>query len=188
VSPLSHLPTKKEERDMMSTNEYLRLQRRCRKILDNLHAPQTNSFEAICGWVEELRGRPLILRELPAKIGAIGVCGLWLGIDEADLVFYQAHTVLLHQQHIILHELGHMLCDHHQAPNSVAADQLSGLFSGLQPQLIKRLMTRARYTAVEEQEAEMIATLLHCTRQAARPGGTLGRLGAFLGVAADDCE
>ncbi|MGA5227103.1 MULTISPECIES: regulator component [Streptomyces] len=173
---------------MMPTSEYLRLQRRCRKILDNLHAPQTNSFEAICQWVEERRGRPLILRELPDQIAATGVCGLWLGIDEADLVFYQAHTVPFHQQHIILHELGHILCDHHRAPNSVAADQLSGLFNGLQPQLIKRLMTRTRYTAIEEQEAEMIASLLHSTRRVARPSGTLGRIGAFLGVAADDSE
>lgn len=174
---------------MMSNGEYSRIQRRCRKVLDDLHAPQTNSFEVICAWVEELRGRPLILRELPAQIAETGLCGLWLGTDEADLVFYQAHTVLLHQQHIILHELGHILCDHGRtASNSEAAEQLSGLFSGLQPQLIKRIMARARYTAVEEQEAEMIASLLHCTEQVARPGGTLGRLGAFLGVAADDHE
>ncbi|MCW7944009.1 regulator component [Streptomyces hygroscopicus] len=173
---------------MKYDGEYLRLQRRCQKILDELNVPQTNSFALIRDWVEEWRGRPLILKELPEQIAMAGACGLWLSTDEADYVFYEARTARLHTEHIILHELGHMLCDHHGAEDPTQADPLNGLLSGLQPQLIKRLMARTSYTTTEEQEAEMIASLIHTAGEAGRPGGALGRLGAFLGVTADDSE
>ncbi|MDJ0466764.1 regulator component [Streptomyces sp. H27-C3] len=166
---------------MRKTNDYRRLQRRCQALLDGLQAPQSRSFEAICQWMEELQGRPLILGELPPEAATSGVCGLWLGTDDANYVFYEAQTARPHQEHIVLHELGHILCGHYQG-EGVTDDLASGLFSGLDPQMIKRHMARTSYTTSEEQEAEMIASLLHGTGRPGRPGGALGRLGAFLGV------
>ncbi len=56
-----------------------------------------------------------MLRELPEEAAATGACGLWLGTDNADYVFYEARTAPLHREHIILHEIGHVLCDHHRS-------------------------------------------------------------------------
>jgi hypothetical protein len=171
---------------MTTTGEYARLQARCRKILADLHVPQPYSLESILHWMEGVRDRPLILKELPRQAALAGACGLWLGTDDADYLFYEVRTAPLHQEHIILHEIGHMLSDHHHAEPSDIDGALKGLLSGLQPHLIKRLMARTSYTSVEEQEAEMLASLMRSSGKPPCPSGPLGRLGAFLGVRADD--
>lgn len=166
------------------SSEYVLLRIQCQEILDALQVPQTYSLDAILRWLENLRQRPLVLKELPEQIELAGACGLWLGTDDADFVFYEARTAPLHREHIILHEIGHILCDHHHAVHR-GIGGFEDLLSGLQPHLIRRLMARTGYTTVEEQEAEMIASLLHSTRKTIRPRGALGRLGAFLGVSPD---
>jgi hypothetical protein len=60
------------------------------------------------------------------------------------------------------------------------------MLSDLEPHLIKRLMTRTSYSTVQEQEAEMFASLVHSSGTLPRSGGAVGRLGALLGVRADD--
>ncbi|MEV5880101.1 regulator component [Streptomyces sp. NPDC052101] len=137
--------------------------------------------------VEELRGRPLILRELPDQVASAGACGLWLGTDDADYVFYETRTVPFHQQHIILHELAHVLCDHGGVMDMGGA--FAGpVFNDLQSHLVKRLMARTSYTTAEEQEAEMIASLIQSAGNPRRSAGPLERIGSFLGLITDDRE
>jgi hypothetical protein len=164
------------------SGEYARLQTQCRAILDDLHVPQTYSLDAILCWVERLRERPLILKELPGQGALAGVCGLWLAAEDSDFVFYEARTAGLHREHIILHEIGHMLCDHRRAVHSRLDSGLGGLLGDRYPRLIQHLMARTSYTTLEEQQAEMLATLIQSSRRPPRPAGALGQLGAFLGV------
>jgi hypothetical protein len=100
---------------MTTISEYVSLQARCQELLGHLHVPQPYSRDAMLLWIEDLRGRPLILKELPQQAAGAGACGLWLGTDAADFVFYERRTAPLHQEHIILHEIGHMLFGHHDA-------------------------------------------------------------------------
>jgi hypothetical protein len=171
---------------MTTTTDYGRLRTRCQKILSDLRVPQPYSLNAILHWMEDLRQRPLVLKQLPQQAAGAGACGLWLGTDDADYVFYEARTAPLHREHIILHEIGHMLSDHHHARSGDIDGGLGSLLSDLQPHLIKRLMARTSYTTVEEQEAEMLASLMYSSATPPLPGGSLGRLGAFLGVRTDD--
>lgn len=165
---------------MTRTSEYAALQRRCAAILRDLGVRRSLSLDAVRERVEQLRGRPLVVRELPEQVAVAGACGLWLGTDDADYVFYEARTAPLHREHIILHEIGHVLCDHHRGLTVQADD--------LEPTMalpFNRLMARASYTTAEEQEAEMIATLIQSAAKTGRLAGPLGRLGAFLGVSPD---
>jgi hypothetical protein len=74
-------------------------------------------------------------------------------------VFFENATSPLHREHIILHELGHLLRDH--APTEVIDDRaLRLLLPTLDLDVIRRVMGRTSYSAVEEQEAEMIASLV----------------------------
>ncbi|WP_212908456.1 regulator component [Streptomyces sp. TS71-3] len=171
---------------MTTTSEYGRLQAQCHQILNDLHVPRPYSLDGILHWVEDLRQRPLVLKELPRDAAGTGACGLWLSTDETDFVFYEARTAPLHQEHIILHEVGHMLSDHHDGADSGLDETLHSLLSGLQPHLIRRLMARTRYSTDEERRAEMLASLMHSWGEPPRPVGAPGRLGAFLGVRADD--
>ncbi|MDT0446831.1 regulator component [Streptomyces johnsoniae] len=186
---------------MTTAHEYTYLRARCQNILNVMRVPRPYSLESIVRWMETLRGRPLVLMELPGQVARAGVCGLWLGTDDADFVFYEARTAPLHREHIILHEIAHMLVAHHRAPHGSGGGQaeeadghdgddglggeLGALLSGLQPHLVRRLMTRTSYTSAEEQEAEVLATLMRRRREAPSGEG-FGRLRALFGVRADD--
>ncbi|MFF4716353.1 regulator component [Streptomyces eurythermus] len=173
---------------MRRTSEYTALQRRCAAILRDLGVDRSLTLEELRARVEELRGRPLVLRELPEQAAATGACGLWLGTVDADYVFYETRTAPLHQEHIILHEIGHVLCDHHRSFTG-DGEQPAGRFpEAPTPHLVRRLMARTSYTTTEEQEAEMIASLIQSAGKTGRVAGPLGRLGAFLGVTADAGE
>jgi len=161
------------------------LQRRCAAILRDLGMHRPLTLDAVRERAQELRGRSLILRELPASIANAGACGLWLSTDDADYIFYEARTAALHREQIVLHEIAHVLCDHHRGIMDMDGELASHLLDGLQPRLIKRLMGRTSYTTTEEQEAEMIASLIQTAVRKGRMAGPLGRLGAFLGVTGD---
>lgn len=143
-----------------------RLRRRHAALLRGLPLPVPFDVHALCEQVAARRGRPI--RLVPMS-GLAGVCGLWIGTDTSDLIFHESATTPPHREHIILHELAHVLCDHYPVslrPAEVAAM----LLPGLDPAMVQRVLGRAGYTTAEEREAELLASLI---RQRAVPSGTL---------------
>lgn len=132
------------------------VRRRCSALLQTVDIPDPFDVERFAAAVAERRGRPLHL--LP-KDQDFGPCGLWLAFDHVDVVFYEQHTSGPHQDHIKLHELGHILWNHH-GQEKVPTQLVERLFPSLDPRVVKKALGRSHYTAVEEQEAEVIATLL----------------------------
>ena len=65
----------------------------------------------------------------------------------------------MHREHIILHELGHLLCEH-QPTEVIDQEVVAQLFPHLNPAVVQRVLGRTTYTAIEEQEAEMLASLV----------------------------
>lgn len=133
-----------------------KLRRRCAAVLRELPLPAAFDVRTLCAELGARRGRPI--RLLPVA-GLFDVCGLWIATDRTDLIAYEANTTAPHQDHIVLHELGHVLCDHFPATLS-PAEQARILLPDLDPELVNRVLGRAGYTSVEEREAEFIATLL----------------------------
>ncbi|CAM5256525.1 hypothetical protein SALBM135S_01589 [Streptomyces alboniger] len=163
-----------------------RLRRRCRPLLGQLTLPQPFSIEALCAQLAARRRRPLCLHPLPAQAAAAGACGLWIATDTDDHIFYEQRTVRARQEHIVLHEIGHMLFDHHTTAD---ADTPSRLLSDLSPRLVRRLLARTDYSSRQEQEAEMLATLIRAGGAGAdlsQPSDAYGKLHAALGVTTDD--
>lgn len=81
-----------------------------------------------------------------------GGSGLWLAGNEHDYIFYDMDTALVHQHHIILHELSHMLlghCTYHVGSDS---DVLALI-------CMRNVMEDKRRK--EEIEAEALASLMH---------------------------
>ncbi|MGA4848549.1 hypothetical protein ACOBQB_20650 [Streptomyces sp. G5(2025)] len=96
---------------------------------------------------------------------------MWLSTGEADYIFYEPNTSRLHSEHIILHELGHILGDHTQ---NLRADTtlIARLMPNLDPNTVKRVLGRASYTTEQEQEAELFASLIRArASQKASPRG-----------------
>lgn len=84
---------------------------------------------------------------------------MWIALPDHDVVYFESATSKVHREHIILHEVGHILCDHrpHSSPDVRSLQQL---LPDLDPAMVSRVMGRSRYTEPEEREAEVMASLI----------------------------
>ncbi|HZG04299.1 MAG TPA: hypothetical protein VE546_12110 [Streptomyces sp.] len=146
-------------------------------ILKKLDLPPRPSAARVCQLVEEQRKRPLYVRPLPLRTTA-GTCGVWLATDTADFVFHEVNTTRPHQDHIILHEVGHLLFQHHGL-DLPGTRLLADALPDLDPRLVRRLLQRTAYTTEQELEAEMFASLVLGHAPRPRPSGQ-GRAFALL--------
>lgn len=163
------------------------VRRRCESTLSAVTIPDPFDINAFAASVGQRRGRRL---ELLPKRTSIGPCGVWLALPDVDYVFYEPDTSTLHRDHIVLHELGHLLHEH-VPTESMDDDLLRELFPGLGIDMLRRVLARTTYNAVEEQEAEMIASLVsqqvhrRSLAQSATPdadGDLIERLQSTLGA------
>ncbi|SNY55579.1 hypothetical protein SAMN05421748_116176 [Paractinoplanes atraurantiacus] len=144
--------------------------------------PDPFDLDTFCAEVAERRGRPLIRRPVPG-LSADAPCGLWIGTPEADHVFYDPGTSPLHAEHIVLHELAHILSGHSGTGNESAGagSARTRLFPDLDPATVSRALGRAAYSDEQEREAEMMASLIR-GRSPKPPRTTLGRVAKALGL------
>jgi hypothetical protein len=143
------------------------LRARCETRLADLRIPNPFDLTVFCADLAQRRGRPIAL--LPMPLAGAGLSGLWLRADRTDYVVYEQATTRLHQTHIALHEIGHLLCEH-QSVVPLTQDHLRDLFPSLDPRMVHTALGRAGYSNDEENEAEMIASLiLERTRVKAPP-------------------
>ncbi|MFJ9952649.1 hypothetical protein [Kitasatospora sp. NPDC091207] len=117
-----------------------------------------------------------------------------ISTDRADYIGYAVDTTALHQQHIVLHEIGHLLCGHTGSTGVAGGTGGTGGTGGvggvglsttvsralaprLPEELVRRVLGRSVYTERQEQEAELVASLaLHRVLQRPR-SAAFGRLG-----------
>lgn len=171
----------------------LSLRKRCESILGRLELTHPFSLEALCDRIAEQRGRPIRLHPLPKEAAESGVCGLWVGTAKVDYVFYESQTTPLHREHIVLHEIGHILFGHH----SLEAEGTAGASGAEGPgtagtedaEAVPTVLGRTNYTTRQEQEAEMLASMIRIRTATPGPhpaqgaGGrdTLARLESAMG-------
>ncbi len=131
------------------------LRRRCEALVAQLDIPTPFDIDVFCRQLGHARNRPIHL--LPMAMPATAPCGLWLAGEHIDYIVYEQHTSPVHQRHIVLHEVGHLLW-RHAAP----ADETRrpDLFSSLSPDTVRHILARTSYRTEEEQEAELVATLI----------------------------
>ncbi|MEV6304755.1 DUF6545 domain-containing protein [Actinoplanes sp. NPDC051861] len=141
------------------------LRRRSARRLSGLRLPYPFDLDLLCDEVAASRGRPLHRRPL-AGLKAGAPCGLWLGMPTADYVFYDPGTSPLHAEHIVLHEIAHILCGHAAGP--AHGDLVARLFPDLDPALVARMLGRAGHTTAQEREAEMLASMIRTAGSPAR--------------------
>ncbi len=134
--------------------ELTRVRRRCKAKLQGLDLPVPFDIHAFCQALEIRRGRQIRLCPVDTRTGP---CGLWVATTGTDYLFYEQATTRLHQDHIRLHELGHLVFNHHSG--EVLDEELAGVL-GLDVELIRRMLARTTYSTDEEQEAEVFATLV----------------------------
>ncbi|RSN65106.1 hypothetical protein DMH01_01520 [Amycolatopsis sp. WAC 04182] len=154
------------------------LWRRCRSLADGVTLPEPFDAGSFVAELAAERGRPIELMQV--SVPSSGPCGLLMSTERADYILYPTNTTALHRRHILLHEVGHLLCGHvgsDAGADGIVLDAAAGktLMPNLSPELVRRVLGRTGYSAVEEQEAELLASLLAqrvartTVRGAARP-------------------
>jgi hypothetical protein len=129
---------------------------RCEQLLTTLAVPVPFDVRELCRRVAADRGRDLVL--FPLDTARAGVpSGLWVEMPHRDELYYDAMTSPAHQDLIVLHELGHMLFDHHPG------GELAELVAAANPDVAgaaRRMLRRDGYSDQEELEAETFATVV----------------------------
>ena len=131
------------------------LRRSTRSLLRTLDIRPPLSVPEFCRRLAEHRGRPIQLQEFSFDVP--GPFGMWLATGRTDYVFYQRETTPSHQDHIILHEIGHILAGH---DGNVAGDLAEDLLPHLPPDAVRRGLRRDSYDTAHEREAELVATIV----------------------------
>lgn len=130
------------------------------RILDSLNY-NFSDFN-VPGFVQHLESiKQKSFHFVPCKLVQYGVFGMWITSDRDELFFYERATVLAHRIHIIMHEIGHMLCGHqteYRTPKQVTNILQSSQFDLLG---VCRQNQKGRNGEIDdkEQQAEMLATL-----------------------------
>lgn len=97
-------------------------------------------LESLVRRIEERRQRGITRVPYPFQPG---LTGLWVPAAEIDYIFYASNTHVLHQNHIILHELAHIVLGHRCQP----LDQI------LPPELLAQLHDDAPFGRLRQVEA-----------------------------------
>lgn len=155
-----------------------RVRARCAQALCSLTLPDPFDIETLACQVAAKRGRPVHLIPMRTATDEAAASGVWLATADADLVLYEQDTSALHQKLIILHELAHIWLGH-QSPDGPGTRLPGRLFPDLSPELIETMLCRALFSDEQEQEAEMLASLIlrHTRASAVSGGGADGWIG-----------
>ncbi|MEU4422108.1 hypothetical protein AB0F81_15895 [Actinoplanes sp. NPDC024001] len=143
----------------MRAREIRRYEQLLRRL--DITIPVPFDARAFSEHIADKRGRPIHL--LPMDTSDAGApCGLWLATARADYIVVDNRAPAVLREHILLHELAHMLCDH---SGRLRLDSLG--FDFLDPAVVERVLGRTtRYPDAQEREAEGVASVI--SRFAAR--------------------
>jgi hypothetical protein len=103
------------------------------------------------------RGRPIHLLPMPA--GPANPSGLCISAASAEYIFYESGSAGIHREHIILHEIGHLVFGHSGALN-LTGQTAALLTPSIDPDVARSMLGRHDYADEQEREAEMFATLI----------------------------
>lgn len=148
-------------RTAKSRRHFKRLRHECESRLADLLAEDEGSdISTLKNRLSEVRGHPIHL--VPMSIPQYSLNGMWVSTPMADFIIYAACATRTHQEHIIAHELGHIICNH-QSVSDMDDGILGQLFPDISPTIVRRVLQRNKYSHRNEQEAEMIASI-YCGR------------------------
>lgn len=134
------------------------LRSRCEQRLSQLPLPAPFTVDRFKEALVIHRGRSLTINAMPT-LGPEAPSGVWIATETADHVFVDETARTLHREHIVLHELAHIVCDHQGAP-AMTDEDVAALLPALNVEMVARVLGRTRYTQDEEQEAELLATMI----------------------------
>lgn len=141
-----------------------RIRWQCRRLLREFDMRPPLEVAELCRRVGAHRGLPIRLVEWPLAIpGATGLSfEAVLAGTRSDVIVYQKEASRWHQNHIILHELGHILADGGEDDGEDPSSEADFAQIALRIPFgdVRRRFRRTCYDCPNEREAELIATII----------------------------
>jgi hypothetical protein len=108
------------------------------------------------------RGRPIRLIATSPLIE--GPCGLLLARHDDDVIIHAAGTSEYHKDHIVCHEVAHMVLGHVSGDQRIDTTGASALWRNMLPDIdpatVQAVLGRKTFVDEQEQEAERFAHIL----------------------------
>jgi hypothetical protein len=147
------------------------MEARFRDATRTVPLPSPWNLSAYLASVAAHRGRSISLHTAPAAMLAESGCrgsGLWVARKHDDIIVYDSEATERNADHIILHEVGHMLLGHGRDdtdPAAPLAPTLAALLPSISPVSIRHVLGRSDFGTEREQEAEVFAdmTMVYAT-------------------------
>ncbi|MBA3488204.1 MAG: hypothetical protein H0T78_01445 [Longispora sp.] len=147
----------------------------CEARLAGIEVPIPFNLDTFVATMAAHRGRPILLRATPVPASPDYPSGVWKAAPEVDFIYVDTTSSTWHQEHVVCHEIGHMLWGH--TASDTELDKV--LLPDLDPATVLWMLGRHEYTSEQEQQAEMMATVI-----LARAGRRLTAPSADPGTAA----
>lgn len=125
-----------------------------RQIVDALVLPEPWSSEALIAQVGRKLGRRVRIERRPAM--GDGITGTIFRLSEEDVIFYREDLIGLHRDHVLCHELAHLLAGHLEGPEAyhgASDNHLAHAFAVM-------LNRQCQYGETRERVAEEIAEMI----------------------------
>jgi Zn-dependent peptidase ImmA (M78 family) len=148
----------------------------------DLDVPYPFDLFTFCETMATRRDREL--RLLPTEFGH-GMSGLWVPYPDIDVVYYEEKASRIHRQHIVLHEIAHMILEHTHDPDLVR-EYRNKLGFLIDLETFDHVFARTSYVDERERQAETLAgAILEKGRRApdrpSRGTGVINRLEQSFG-------
>ncbi|MCI2417377.1 hypothetical protein MOQ72_08065 [Saccharopolyspora sp. K220] len=140
----------------MTTSDHRDLAVRCQELAAALPLPSPWDLDTFIAELSEARGRPIELRRV-STAESDNPCGALVSLEDRDVIGYMPSTPL-HEEHIVLHEVGHLVCGHSDT-KLADSPMVAALVPDLPPELIQSVLGRSAFDATAEREAELVASL-----------------------------
>ncbi|WP_378739512.1 hypothetical protein [Nocardia brasiliensis] len=141
-----------------------------------LRIPRPWDLTVFLAQVTAMVGKEIRLMPLPTGLADGMPCGVLLESADHIVIAYDADSSGYHAEHIVLHEIGHLLLDH----AGVDADRarratIEMLFPSMDPDSVLRVLQRSDYDDAAEHQAELFASLVLSESRTAPVGSPVRR-------------
>ncbi|WP_405162354.1 zinc-dependent peptidase [Nocardia sp. NBC_01499] len=154
-----------------------RLVEQVRGLISTLRVPDPWDLATFLEQVTALLGKKIRLIPLPVDSVHGLPCGFVLERAADIVIAYDAHSSGYHADHIVLHEIGHLLLDHADSTaDGTTRATVEILFPSMDPDSVLRVLQRSDYNDAAERQAELFASLVMSESRTATAGSPLRRL------------
>ncbi|WP_433682138.1 hypothetical protein [Nocardia sp. CA-119907] len=145
-----------------------------RNVTSTLTVPSPWDRMVFLQQVSESVGKEIRLLPLPPTMTTALPCGLVLERVDDVVIAYDTNRSGYHADHIVLHEIGHLLLDHADGESDRSRrDTVGALLPGIDPTTVIRVLQRSDHDDTAERQAELFASLVMSKSRTGPPGSLL---------------